>query len=255
MTRLTINRYAGPGVVDLSALFALVPDEIVLAVAGRDLKLFEYNQCLVGWTLREHLAALKGVLAEDIDLGYTNVSLQTSEELGGEMEDWRAVFLRVQFPDDVPTIEAAWVNRVVQAAENVDKPKIVLPADIFDTLELSAYAFGGIGAGTYNDGEDDATDFVGEEGELLNFRRGYDVEFQGADAPAPKLIAPVCAVGHAAFAAIPRSFDWFSMIDGNTITANDDAVEAINARKGVELSTKVTFEEWARELNVVRGDS
>lgn len=254
MSALTVRRFGAPGPdVDLSALFALVPDEVVLAVASRDLELFNATTCLVGWTVREHLAALAGQSPVEGDIQDLDILDEIVSALGGEFEDWRAVFIRVQFADDVQVIEAAWTNRVLQAAENVDKPKIVLPADIFDTLELSAYAFGGIGAGQYNEGQDDATDYVGNEGELLRMPVTYDVEISGAQAPT--LGEPICAVGHAAFAAIPRRFDWWTLINGNTISENDIAVRSINVRKGSLDSVKVTFEEWARELNVVRGDA
>jgi hypothetical protein len=34
------------------------------------------------------------------------------------------------------------------------KPQIVLPADVYDTLEFSSLAYGGIGAGSYTGGRD-----------------------------------------------------------------------------------------------------
>lgn len=238
--------------VDVDALFALVPDEIVLAVAGQDLELHNAQLCLVGTTVREHLAALSGKPASIGDISDLDMVIMAVELFGGDYDDWRAVFIRVQFNGDLPAIENAWTNRVIQAAENVDKPKIVLQRDIYDTLELSSYAFGGIGAGTYNEGEDDVTDYVGEDGELLDGSfESLGVEISVTP---PNLLAPVCAVGHAAFSAIPRRFDWYTLVNGNTVSENDEAVTRINTRKGtLDVAARVTFHEWARELNVVRG--
>lgn len=239
--------------VDVDALFALVPDETVLAVAGQDLELYDAQQCLVGTTVREHLAALSGKPAVPyVDVFDSEMVDKAAELFGGDVDDWHAVFIRVQFADDLPAIENAWTNRVLQAAENVDKPKVVLQRDVYDTLELSSYAFGGIGAGTYNEGDDDVTDYVGEDGELLD--GSYESIGVEIIATPPRLLAPVCAVGHAAFSAIPRRFDWYALINGATITENDEAVLRINGRKGADdLEARVTFHEWARELNVVRG--
>jgi hypothetical protein len=112
------------------------------------------------------------------------------------------------------------------------KPRIVLEADVYDTLELSAYAFGGIGADDYGTDTDTSTP-------ILALANG----------------APMCAVGHAAFTALPG--DWWNLLPGGTITRNDAAVEAINVRKGKvgdDRYDRVTFAEWAKELNIVRGD-
>lgn len=113
------------------------------------------------------------------------------------------------------------------------KPTITIPADIYDTLELSALAFGGIGAGTFTSLDDAG-------------------------------LVPFCALGHlgsgtsigyehdyrAARVALREAFGEA----GYTVTmANDAAVREINLRKGNPTAVRVTFEEWCEELNVVRG--
>lgn len=101
----------------------------------------------------------------------------------------------------------------------------VLPADVFDALELSAEAFGGIGAG-----------FMYHHGD--RFR-------------------PCCIHGLAEFAEANEGYRLNDALFGAGIGGNDNdaAVYAINARKDPNgyNDTPVTFAEWASELNVVRG--
>jgi hypothetical protein len=96
----------------------------------------------------------------------------------------------------------------------------VLPADVYDTLELSAYAFGGIGG-------------------MWPTENGR----------------PHCAVGHAHFTewgcgevcnALKTALEYVANV-------NDSAVARINARKGADPAARVTFREWCDELGVVRG--
>lgn len=106
------------------------------------------------------------------------------------------------------------------------QPRRVLPADVFDTLELSALAFGGIGKGRY-------FDFAGD-----------------------KVVAPVCIIGHGYCAASKSGFP-FDHSDaeviltalynaGITVGVNDDAVGGDGS---------IDFPEWCKRLNVVRGDA
>jgi hypothetical protein len=107
----------------------------------------------------------------------------------------------------------------------------VLPADVYDTLELSALAYGGIGGGRFHD------------------KRG----------------APYCVRGHAAAAASSSDKDWYprggpvneALTDaGLGLAPNDRAVHSLNARRdGAWLNRRVRFEDWCKELNVVRGAS
>ena len=112
----------------------------------------------------------------------------------------------------------------------------VLPADVYDALELSAWAFGGIGAKSMYDAA------------------GY----------------PLCLLGHIAFAdTAPCFFDMGEMersmrtalratdpsyAEGRLSALNDEAVHAINKRHGNAPNARVPFNKWAAELNVVRGE-
>lgn len=112
-------------------------------------------------------------------------------------------------------------------AINTEKPVRVLPADVYDTLELSALVWGGIGADAYHDD------------------RG----------------CPLCVYGHAYSAVGPGETSTPASVlsaftNSRPISTgnNDHAVHAINRRKGTHLRARVTFEEWCAELNVIRGD-
>jgi hypothetical protein len=100
------------------------------------------------------------------------------------------------------------------------KPR-VLPADVYDTLELSALAYGGIGGGMY-------------------------FEYGAADFR-PK--GPLCAIGHIAF-AMPgeppdNTWDAVDLLWPIDSTDNDRAVG--------KSGNRISFAEWCRRLNVVRG--
>lgn len=119
-----------------------------------------------------------------------------------------------------------WYARVTfeELAEELNIIRVVqLPAPIYDKLKAAAEEHGGIGAGTF---------------------RRYDVD------------APNCAAG--LYADAIGSKDLWSAVDalsehiGNVIALSDAAVRAINQRKGVTSWDRVSFDEWARELNVDR---
>lgn len=121
------------------------------------------------------------------------------------------------------------------------EPPRVLPADVYDTLEFAALAFGGIGGGRYTDTVE------------------YDAERDAW------LYAPVCAIGFGR--VINGDYD-YQPLDGDESLemalravgisegTNDAAVMDINVRLGVaDPEARVPFKKWAKELNVVRGDA
>ena len=114
---------------------------------------------------------------------------------------------------------------------NATKVVRVLPPDVYDTLELSAYVYGGIGKGRAF-----ASNVVTDDGS-----------------------PPVCAIGHLRAAEPERhaQIDLECSLFGSGINAhdNDDAVEEINRRKGSKVYARVSFQEWCEELGVVRGES
>lgn len=120
-------------------------------------------------------------------------------------------------------------------------PRRVLPPDVYDSIELTALAFGGIGA-----------DWL------------FDV---GNEPSASPDAIPICVHGCAIFATDDARMGafgtkWLSndisqalfaaAIDANE---NDRAVRDINFRLNRPETRPVTFKRWARELGVVRGDA
>lgn len=110
--------------------------------------------------------------------------------------------------------------------------KRTLPADVYDALELSALAFGGIGRGAY-----------------------LDWDFDGDDAKAPR-----CILGHAAWLVddlrVMSDGEVCSVLYeqlGNAESVNDTAVRSINWRRGRDGDRRVSFKAWCKELNVERG--
>jgi hypothetical protein len=104
---------------------------------------------------------------------------------------------------------------------------ITLPADIFDALELSAYAHGGIGAGLVSVG-DAPFCLIGHVKEVLDAESSY----YGA--------------GYLTLVALQdRGLDY---------RVNDHIVHNINARKRRPHHTRVTWRQYIAEGNIVRGD-
>lgn len=107
----------------------------------------------------------------------------------------------------------------------------VLPADVFDTLQFSALAFGGIGAGVVYRREDVALPLA--------------------------LKAPYCIIGHAIVAADQDTNDnpIVNALEsiGIGVLENDNAVRRINERRSKDPESRVPFTPWRKELNIVRG--
>jgi hypothetical protein len=92
--------------------------------------------------------------------------------------------------------------------------QIVLPADVYDTLEFSALVYGGIGSGTWREGG-----------------------------------RPVCYVGHLACAGVIASEMFESEPFGINEEMNDEAVAGAFGL----VAPRIPFVEWCKRLNVVRG--
>lgn len=113
--------------------------------------------------------------------------------------------------------------------------KRVLPADAFDALELSVLINGGIGP---------------------------ERSFTDADR-----FCPCCILGHAEFAVdVPFAEgtifgDWPKNTIADALQSigvwgsqNDNAIRDINRRKKAPYETRVSFVEFTRELDIVRGE-
>lgn len=114
-----------------------------------------------------------------------------------------------------------------------------LPPDVFDYLELSAYVEKGIGGRNFSRLE--------RQEDWLN------------------AIAPCCIWGHAGCTDAAElqheernAVQEALLAAGITFEVNDDAVSAINTRKGrpqIERFARVSWEEYTAELNIVRGEA
>lgn len=102
------------------------------------------------------------------------------------------------------------------------KQKRVLPAQVFDYLELAALAFGGIGGGYLYDDSD---------------------------------VVPFCVWGYAYGddGGEPIVVDALNAAQ-ISLGMNDIAVEAVNARRGRDRGARIPFAQWCLELGVVRGE-
>lgn len=111
--------------------------------------------------------------------------------------------------------------------------KRVLPADVYDFLELSALAEGGISAGKF-------TRFDGRDLAHCGCIHGH-----AGQALADDLELPCAEADEAREALLAAGIDF---------PENDEAVRAINCRKGIPFADDpVTWREFVTELNVVRG--
>lgn len=105
----------------------------------------------------------------------------------------------------------------------------VVSAAAYDTLELSAFVFAGIGRGAWFDNDDD-------------WETGN----------------PVCWSGHVQFGCNANVTSYTEMGQeylavGISVVANDGAVAGINQRLGRPIDSRVSFSDWCAALGVVRG--
>ncbi len=114
--------------------------------------------------------------------------------------------------------------------------KRVLPADVYDALELSALVHGGIGGGTFG---------------MLGDRPSNSM-WESSDCGTPR-----CIHGHAIWITGDHFTSIRAVISDAEIgmKVNDDAVARINARLGTpDYYTRVPFADWCAELGVERGE-
>lgn len=118
----------------------------------------------------------------------------------------------------------------------------VLPPNVYDTIELMALAFRGIGAGS--DFRDHCPNCV--HGLAREAGATWDYETDGG-----------WVVGACPAYAFPdnNEINQALMAAGIERYVNDDAVEKINQRLRRAWNARVTFRRWCRQLGVVRGEA
>lgn len=99
-----------------------VPDFIILSTASRGLNLYNIDSCLCAAFVREELVlihdtAYESVWARDQLDSSSVVPRRCSEMFGGSFTDWEWLFNGVAHTEIVPTIERAFVARVIEAVE------------------------------------------------------------------------------------------------------------------------------------------
>lgn len=101
---------------------ALVPADIILNVAGQELDLNASHSCVCGWVVR---AAIEKVKVAPTDAGGDHNPGECVEFFGGNVDDWKALFMGVignfqchsQERDEtqIAATELAFVDRVNEA--------------------------------------------------------------------------------------------------------------------------------------------
>jgi hypothetical protein len=114
----------------------------------------------------------------------------------------------------------------------------VLAPNVYDALEASSAKFGGIGADAF-DSTTYATDDTGQQVPYCVAGHAVFHDTDGADTIPPGGGTPTLLALQKAF-----NLDFFYEV----YDVNDQAVFAINERKGAAMDARVTFAEWAQEL-------
>lgn len=116
-----------------------VPDNIILAVASRDLQLQRSDMCLCGWVVREALGQLLKMDPDKVDISgrlelpngrelYSNPEDVCQEMFGGSADVWEEIYLGVT-NEEYPAyadIERAFTNRVLEA-RSTRPSKLTMP--------------------------------------------------------------------------------------------------------------------------------
>jgi hypothetical protein len=99
----------------------LLPDDVVLDMAGRELDMYSGNRCLCGWALREVLAKAADLPPERFNVWeHTgNVPVALASQVGGTTAEWSEIFNDVMDSEKVKEIELAFVLRLELAMDGV----------------------------------------------------------------------------------------------------------------------------------------
>ena len=114
------------------------------------------------------------------------------------------------------------------------KAKRILPADQYDALEFAAEVEGGVGSGVMMEDECAVC--------------GYGLAYLAGiiDVPARAKISSEW-INNALYENAGRGELPFTYME------SDDAVRAVQGRRGLDSDDRVPFPEWAQELGLVRG--
>lgn len=126
--------------------------------------------------------------------------------------------------------------------------KRIVSAAVYDSIKFMADANGGIGAGKmYETGSFDSAPVCG-----IGMLHAAGLIEPGAPPPTADLgVSDVDSLYDYVGDEMARQIT--ALIPGFSWEVNDDAVNTINRRNGY-IDSRVPFELWAAELNIVRGD-
>ena len=91
----------------------LLPDDIVLAVAGREIEPSEPSSCLCGWAMREGFARVLDQPASELR-PLADPSQWLAVTYGGSYGNWDDIFLGITDQASAPLIEEAFTFRVLE---------------------------------------------------------------------------------------------------------------------------------------------
>jgi hypothetical protein len=92
-----------------------VPDDIVLAVATRNVEPLFSDRCLCGWFVREQVEQMTGSSADEMDLPYSATIPRCIESFGGTEAEWYRLFRDIYPEPTGASVERAFVERVLEA--------------------------------------------------------------------------------------------------------------------------------------------
>ena len=107
--------------LDYLQTFRRLPDDVVLAVAGREIDPGSPQRCLCGWAIREALARELNLPASEIDPyeyvyrpPMAGINGELAKRYGGRVEEWHNIFSGIVLPGSEADVELAFTTRVLE---------------------------------------------------------------------------------------------------------------------------------------------
>lgn len=94
-------------------LLRVIPDDVVLSLGTRNIKLDDPQDCFCGWTAKELRVLEQDVDAEELALDGQSILEKLTDKLGETWQDWQ--YINSAFTTDVlsQALELAFVDRVL----------------------------------------------------------------------------------------------------------------------------------------------
>lgn len=99
----------------------LLPDDVVLDIAGREIEPDVSSTCLAGWALRASVArAVPVQFAEEPDSWLSFTPPAKLAQRYGDYAGWQAIYYGIENPRKLPAIERAFMARLLQVVRRRD---------------------------------------------------------------------------------------------------------------------------------------